>query len=67
MLTWYKDDIELKAGDLHQLANGGQGADGKDPMAYVFGKYKCLAENCMGQAFSEANLVGFGMYVIKHN
>ena len=64
-LTWFKDDKELKAGDLHQLTSG-KNADGKvDPKTCVFGKYRCMAQNCMGQNSSEATLIGFGMYSIS--
>ena len=50
----FKDDKELKAGDLHQLTAGGGG----DSRTCVFGVYKCVAENCMGQSVSMATLVG---------
>ena len=53
-LTWFKDGKELRAGDLHQLTSSGSSS----AEACVFGTYKCLAENCMGGAASEATLVG---------
>ena len=53
-LTWFKDDRELRAGDLHQLTAAGAGE------ACVFGRYRCQADNCMGTAFSEATLIGIG-------
>lgn len=54
-LTWFKDDKELRAGDLHQLTAGSGSAD---PKTCVFGDYKCLATNCMGEAISTATLIG---------
>ena len=56
-LTWYKDDKELRAGDLHQLMAGSNGKS-DDPKTCVFGKYACVAENCMGQSISTATLLG---------
>ena len=53
-LVWFKDDKELRAGDLHQLTSGGAA----DPKTCVFGVYKCLAANCMGEAVSTATLIG---------
>jgi hypothetical protein len=56
-LIWFKDDKELKAGDLHQLSRGlASGGDSKT--SCVFGVYKCVAENCMGSAVSMATLIG---------
>ena len=52
----FKDDQELRAGDLHQLSSGG--AAGGGGKGCVFGIYKCVAENCMGKAVSMATLVG---------
>ena len=37
-LYWFKDDIELKPGDLHQLSG-----------LNSLGSYCCLAKNCMGE------------------
>jgi hypothetical protein len=50
------DDKELRAGDLHQLTSGSAAE------ACVFGTYRCMAENCMGSANSEATLIGIGKY-----
>ena len=58
-LTWFKDDKELRAGDLHQLLAGGEGGS-DDPKTCVFGKYQCVAENCMGKSTSTATLLGIG-------
>lgn len=55
-LIWFKDDKELRAGDLHQLTSGSAAE------ACVFGTYRCMAENCMGSANSEATLIGIGKY-----
>ena len=59
-LTWFKDGKELRAGDLHQLTKGSSAE------ACVFGTYKCLAENCMGGAASEATLVGIGKQSLRN-
>ena len=52
-LTWFKDDKELRAGDLHQLTSAGAASS-----SCVFGKYACMAENCMGKEISTATLIG---------
>ncbi len=66
-LKWFKDDKELKAGDLHQLTAGAAGAapgastassSSDSKTSCVFGVYKCEAENCMGTAVSMATLIG---------
>jgi len=58
-LVWFKDDKELKAGDLHQLTKSKSG----DSKACVFGVYKCVAENCMGKAVSLATLIGLSNWL----
>lgn len=61
-LTWFKDDKELRAGDLHQLMSGGNADGSKDPSTCVFGTYKCMAVNCMGEAVSTATLIGISKH-----
>lgn len=61
-LMWYKDDKELRAGDLHQLTAGGAGSD---PKTCVFGTYTCVAENCMGKAVSVATLIGLSITMVE--
>ena len=51
-LTWYKDGLELKAGDIHRLMSGKNGS-------CCLGTYTCVATNCMGQVTSSAALLGF--------
>ena len=51
-LTWYKDGLELKAGDIHRLMSGKDGS-------CCLGTYTCVATNCMGQVTSSAALLGF--------
>ncbi|XP_015122953.1 uncharacterized protein LOC107045269 isoform X3 [Diachasma alloeum] len=50
-LTWYKDGIELKPGDIHRIISGGNGT-------CCLGTYTCRATNCMGSVSSSASLVG---------
>ena len=52
-LKWFKDDKEIKAGDVFALR-----ADPKD--ATSLGTYTCQASNCMGTALSvsKVHLVG---------
>ncbi len=76
-LKWFKDDKELKAGDLHQLTAGTFGApassssggdtktsSSESKTSCVFGVYKCEAVNCMGTAVSMATLIGLSSYYI---
>mgnify|MGYP001362036373 CR=1 FL=1 len=51
-LTWYKDGLELKAGDIHRLMSGKDGS-------CCLGTYTCVANNCMGSVTSSAALLGF--------
>lgn len=45
LLKWYKDQQELKPGDVYQLTG-----------ANSLGSYCCIAKNCMGEASSTAIL-----------
>ena len=51
-LSWYKDGVELKQGDIHRLMSGKDGS-------CCLGTYTCVAENCMGTVTSSAALLGF--------
>ncbi|XP_063987212.1 uncharacterized protein LOC135167689 isoform X2 [Diachasmimorpha longicaudata] len=51
VLTWYKDGVELKPGDIHRIISGGDGT-------CCLGTYTCRATNCMGSVSSSASLVG---------
>ena len=51
-LSWYKDGVELKAGDIHRLMSGKDGS-------CCLGTYTCVATNCMGSVTSSAALLGF--------
>ena len=51
-LTWFKDGVELKAGDIHRLMSGKDGS-------CCLGTYTCVATNCMGNVTSSAALLGF--------
>ncbi|XP_011315208.1 uncharacterized protein [Fopius arisanus] len=51
-LTWYKDGIELKPGDVHRIISGENGT-------CCLGTYTCRATNCMGSVSSSASLLGF--------
>lgn len=44
-LKWFKDDIELRPGDIYQLTG-----------INSLGSYCCVAENCMGSAKSSTLL-----------
>lgn len=52
MLKWYKDGVELKAGDIHRIISGADGT-------CCLGTYTCVAKNCMGEVSSSAALLGF--------
>merc|ERR1712066_191977 len=51
-LSWYKDGVELKQGDIHRLMSGKDGS-------CCLGTYTCVADNCMGTVTSSAALLGF--------
>ena len=51
-LAWYKDGVELKAGDIHRLMSGKDGS-------CCLGTYTCVATNCLGSVTSSAALLGF--------
>ena len=51
-LSWYKDGVELKQGDIHRLMSGKDGS-------CCLGTYTCVAINCMGSVTSSAALLGF--------
>ena len=51
-LSWYKDGVELKQGDIHRLMSGRDGS-------CCLGTYTCVADNCMGSVTSSAALLGF--------
>lgn len=51
VLSWYKDGVELKAGDIHRLMSGADGT-------CCLGTYTCVATNCMGNVTSSAALLG---------
>lgn len=51
-LTWFKDNVELKAGDIHRIVSGQDGT-------CCLGTYTCVARNCMGEVSSSAALLGF--------
>lgn len=51
-LRWYKDGNELKAGDIHRIITGQEGARS-------LGLYTCEASNCMGVVSSSASLLGY--------
>lgn len=44
-LSWFKDGLELRPGDVYQLTGSNS-----------LGSYCCIASNCMGQASSRAEL-----------
>ncbi|CAG7826520.1 unnamed protein product, partial [Allacma fusca] len=50
-LKWFKDGIELKAGDIHKIVSSGGNC--------CLGTYTCQARNCMGACESSASLLGF--------
>ncbi|CAL8070096.1 unnamed protein product [Orchesella dallaii] len=52
VLKWYKDGVELKAGDIHRIISGADGT-------CCLGTYTCVAKNCMGEVSSSAALLGF--------
>nr|XP_022901417.1 titin-like [Onthophagus taurus] len=52
ILTWYKDGMELKPGDIHRITSGEDGT-------CCLGTYTCEAKNCMGIVASSASLLGF--------
>lgn len=52
VLKWYKDGIELKAGDIHRIISGQDGT-------CCLGTYTCEARNCMGIVASSASILGF--------
>lgn len=45
VLRWFKDDVELKPGDVYQLTGTNS-----------LGSYCCIARNCMGESSSTAEL-----------
>jgi len=51
-LKWFKDGVELKAGDIHRIISGKDGT-------CCLGTYTCEATNCMGEVASSAALLGF--------
>lgn len=51
-LRWFKDNEELKPGDIHKIISGEAGA-------CSLGTYTCEAHNCMGTVSSSATLLGF--------
>lgn len=55
LLRWFKDGIEIKAGDVFALT-----ANPDDPT--TLGTYTCEATNCMGKAVSSSrvHVVGKG-------
>lgn len=52
VLKWYKDGVELKAGDIHRIISGQDGT-------CCLGTYTCEARNCMGVVASSANILGY--------
>ncbi|XP_036144946.1 uncharacterized protein LOC105834071 [Monomorium pharaonis] len=52
VLKWYKDNVELKPGDIHRIISGQDGT-------CCLGIYTCEATNCMGTVSSTASLLGF--------
>ncbi|KAL6255445.1 hypothetical protein P5V15_013781 [Pogonomyrmex californicus] len=52
VLKWYKDNVELKPGDIHRIITGQDGT-------CCLGIYTCEATNCMGTVSSSASLLGF--------
>ncbi|CAG0914304.1 unnamed protein product [Notodromas monacha] len=52
ILKWFKDNEELRAGDIHRIMSGQDGT-------CCLGTYTCVASNCMGSASSSAALLGF--------
>lgn len=50
VLKWYKDEKEIKAGDVFALT-----ANPEDPTS--LGTYTCEAVNCMGTAFSTSRVI----------
>ncbi|KAL0100118.1 hypothetical protein PUN28_019519 [Cardiocondyla obscurior] len=52
VLKWYKDNVELKPGDIHRIISGQDGT-------CCLGIYTCEATNCMGTVSSSASLLGF--------
>lgn len=52
VLKWYKDNAELKPGDIHRIISGQDGT-------CCLGTYTCEATNCMGTVSSSASLLGF--------
>ncbi|KAM0731548.1 Myosin light chain kinase, smooth muscle [Formica fusca] len=52
VLKWYKDNVELKPGDIHRIISGQDGT-------CCLGTYTCEAINCMGTVSSSASLLGF--------
>lgn len=49
VLRWFKDDKEIKAGDVFALT-----ANPDDPTS--LGIYTCEADNCMGTAYSSSKV-----------
>lgn len=62
ILKWYKDNVELKPGDIHRIISGQDGT-------CCLGIYTCEAINCMGTVSSSASLLGFegSLSRISHN
>lgn len=54
-LRWFKDNEELKPGDIHKIISGEAGA-------CSLGTYTCEARNCMGTVSSSATLLGFDQH-----